>query len=290
MNTDAAHRSPAILALDSGIGGLTIVAEIRRILPGLAIHYLADSAGFPYGGMASERLVDRLVALVDEAIERLRPTAVVVACNTASTIALATLRQRFDLPFVGVVPPIKTAGQRSISRCIGLLATSATASGPYVDKLVADHAADCRVIRVACPGLAELAEAKARGAKVDRGALKRILAPLMGPDAARMDTVILGCTHYPILLDEMREVLPGPVHWLDSAPAVAARVKTVLGADGAALGMGPTGRATGEFWVTGPLAATDGLGPFLRLHGFDQVGAWRVGPATSRPAPVPSRP
>lgn len=265
--------TPTILALDSGIGGLTIVAGIRRILPGVAIQYLADSAGFPYGGMTTDQLVGRLTGLIGAAIETLRPDAVVIACNTATTMALDSLRRSFDLPFVGVVPPIKTAGELSRNRCIGLMATTGTATGPYVDRLIGEFAADCRVIRAACPGLAELAEDKARGRAIDEQALRRILTPLSTPEADAMDTVVLGCTHYPILLDDLRAVLPRPAYWLDSAEPVARRLKTVLrerGLDGTQPGNGKENIA----WFTGGLSGTADLLPFLRDHGFPRAEAW----------------
>jgi glutamate racemase len=216
------------LVIDSGVGGLSVARAIRAAMPDLAIVYIADNAWFPYGQRSEQALTARLIELVEHALEAYPCEAVVVACNTASTVVLDALRARFAQPIVGVVPPIKTAGEVSRSRVIGLLATEATVLRPYVKNLAAQFAADCELVSVGSPRLAEMAEEKVRGEGVDLDALREILQPFFGEGAPPVDTVVLGCTHYPLLLDELQAVSPPGVRWLDSSPAIARRLAQVL--------------------------------------------------------------
>jgi len=207
-----------LLVFDSGIGGLGVVAEIRRLQPEAGIIYLADNAGFPYGEQPDEALLLRIVALLGRAIEVHQPAAVVIACNTASTIALATLRETFPLPFIGCVPPIKPAAAASRTRHIGVLATAATIRRAYLQNLIDAHAADCTIHSLGTPSLAELAEQKFRGHAVDIAAA---IAPLFTqPGADQIDAIALGCTHYTFLLEDFR-ALHSQIAWFDPAPAVA---------------------------------------------------------------------
>lgn len=217
-----------VLVIDSGVGGLSVARAIRTALPELAMIYVADNAWFPYGRRAPGELSRRLVELVEECLEAYPCHAVVVACNTASTVVLEALRARFTLPIVGVVPPIKTAGEVSRSRVVGLLATEATVTRPYVQVLQEQFAADCDLIPLGLSRLAEMAEEKLRGKAVDREELRTLLAPFFGEGAPPIDTVVLGCTHYPLLLEELQAVSPPQVQWLDSSPAIARRLTQVL--------------------------------------------------------------
>lgn len=216
------------LVLDSGVGGLSVARAIRAALPELAIVYLADNAWFPYGKRSESALIERLVHLVDASLRAYACDVVVVACNTASTIVLDALRAHFALPIVGVVPPIKTAGEVSQTRVVGLLATEATVTRPYVGNLIAQFAQDCQIISIGSPRLAEIAEEKIRGEPVCLDELRGILEPFFGASAPAVDTVVLGCTHYPLLIDALRAVSPRRVRWLDSAPAVARHLAQVL--------------------------------------------------------------
>ena len=261
-----------VLLLDSGLGGLTVLAAVRERLPELAISYLADSGGFPYGAMTPERLSGRLLALLPPLAEAQRCAAVVLACNTASTIALAALREQLALPVVGVVPPIKPAAGQSKSRAIGLLATPATARGAYVDELIARFAADCTVVRVSASDLAAMAEAKCRGEPVDMTALRAILAPLFGPDAPPVDAVALGCTHYPLLLDELRAVAPPQVAWLEPGPAVARRLQEVLAALPADEGDSSAGDVA--LFTGAPPAAGGPVAAWLARCGLGHIEHW----------------
>ncbi len=215
-----------ILVFDSGIGGLGVVRQIRRDAPELPLIYLADNALYPYGEKSDEVLLGRVVKLVGEAINMLQPGAVVVACNTASTIALAALRQAYRVPFIGCVPPVKPAVAASQTRQIGLLATPATIRRPYLQDLLDKFADDCQVHSLGTPLLADMAEAKFRGEAVDLAALEAAVAPmfLAGPT---IDAVALGCTHYTFLLNELRVLYPS-IMWFDPASAVARQTQAVV--------------------------------------------------------------
>ncbi|MDE8348336.1 MAG: glutamate racemase [Acidocella sp.] len=215
-----------ILVFDSGIGGLGVVRQIRRHAAHLPLAYLADNGFYPYGEKSDEVLLARVVKLLGEAIKMFNPSAVVLACNTASTIALATLRQTHRVPFVGCVPPIKPAAAASQSRQLGLLATPATIRRPYLQDLLDKFADDCQVHSLGTPLLADMAEAKFRGEAVDLAALEAAVAPMFtaGPT---IDAVALGCTHYTFLLNELKVLYPG-VMWFDPAGPVARQTEAVV--------------------------------------------------------------
>jgi glutamate racemase len=213
-----------LLVFDSGIGGLGVVREIRRLQPEAGITYVADNAYFPYGEKPDDILVPHIIALLRHAIEILRPDALVIACNTASTIALATLRETFALPIIGCVPPIKPAAAASKTRHIGILATAATIRRSYLQSLIDAHAPDCTIHSLGTPNLAALAEAKFRGQTVD---IVPAIAPLFAqPGADKIDAIALGCTHYTFLLEEFLAHRPD-ITWLDPATPVARRTLAV---------------------------------------------------------------
>lgn len=225
---------PRILTFDSGIGGLGVVAQLRTLLPAMPVDYLADTAVFPYGEQPDAPLRERIVHLLGRAIARLRPSVVVIACNTASTLALDSLRAAYDVPFVGCVPPIKWAADQTRTGTIGLLATRATVRRPYLKDLRARFAPDCTLLAHGARGLADMAESTFRGVPPDRQQLAMELEGLFGqPHGADIDVVGIGCTHYTFLLDAMREIGPPGVTWLDPAPAVARQTaRIVAGSDG----------------------------------------------------------
>lgn len=281
-------RPTAVLVLDSGIGGMTVVRAIRRACPGTAVTYLADSAWFPYGRLSPQQLTARVGALVAEALAHWRLDAVVIACNTATTIALDALRPAVPVPMVGVVPPVKTAAAQSRSRTIALLATEGTIRTPYVDRLIASFAADCRVVRVGCRHLAALAEDKARGLPVDAARLRADLAPLLAPEAAAVDVAVLGCTHYPILRPELEAALPAGLSWLDPAEPVARRLAQVLAeapAPAAApVPPQPAPALPDVACFTGPVPAPE-LEDFAAAAGFTRLARWPFA-AAGLPRPV----
>ena len=221
--------TPRILLFDSGMGGLTVARSVRHELPFAHLVYSADNAAFPYGAWEEQALVQRILLVMGELIARVEPTIVVVACNTASTIALGALRERFKLPFVGTVPAIKPAAAQSKSHVIGVLATPGTVRREYTHALIHDFASHCQVLLHGAPKLAEIAESKLKGVAVNLEELRAEIAPVFkGDGVARTDVVVLGCTHYPLLADEMAKVEPWVVRYIDPAPAIARRVADVL--------------------------------------------------------------
>jgi glutamate racemase len=222
------HR-PTILIFDSGLGGLTVHAEIVKALPGARYVYIADDAAFPYGRLTPEICSARVVHVIGHMIARFSPDIAVIACNTASTVALPALRAAFAIPFVGTVPAVKPAAALSQSRMISILGTPGTVSREYTHDLIIEHAADCRVSLVGAPNLARLAEAHLRGEAVsDADVLAEIAPCFKEKDGTRTDAIALACTHYPLLLDVYRRVAPWEVTWVDPAPAIARRVVTLL--------------------------------------------------------------
>jgi glutamate racemase len=213
-----------ILFFDSGVGGLSVLAPTRGLLPDAPIVYAADSAGFPYGKRSEAELASRVPALLGRLVERFRPRLVVIACNTASTVALEHVRSALDVPVVGTVPAIKPAAEISKTRVIGVLGTEATVRQPYVDDLAARFAADCTVIRHGSPDLVAIAEAKLAGLAVDPAALAAAIRPMIDqPRGAAIDTVVLACTHFPWLADELAAAMPG-VTLVDGGPGIARRI------------------------------------------------------------------
>jgi glutamate racemase len=223
--------SPARIAImDSGLGGLTVLAEMQRALPGADLLYFADDAAFPYGALSDAQLIERVVRVVGAIIAQHTPDIIVLACNTASTLCLPLLRERFSTPFVGTVPAIKPAALQSRNGCISVLATPGTIARDYTSALIATHAAACHVTKVAAPHLAAYAEAELRGEPVDDATLSAALTPaFVGNGEQRTDTVVLACTHYPLLLPRLVTLAPWPVLWMDSAAAIARRAATLLG-------------------------------------------------------------
>lgn len=223
------QRRSRILVFDSGTGGLSVVHALREQLPDADIVYAADIAGFPYGKWAEVLLVRRILRVMRDVLELVRPDCVVIGCNTASTLALDVLREEFQVPFVGTVPAIKPAAAQTRTGVIGVLATPGTVRREYTKTLIHTYAFHCKVVLHGAPRLAEMAEMKLAGGDVDRADLLAEIAPVFRKKAGvRADVVVLGCTHYPLLLDEMKEVAPWPVTWIDPAPAIARRTVSIL--------------------------------------------------------------
>lgn len=224
---DGAGAAVTLLVFDSGIGGLGVVREIRRMQPEARIVYLADNGFYPYGQKPDNILIARIIEIIGRGIEQTRPDAVVIACNTASTVALGRLRETYPLPFIGCVPPIKPAAAASRTRHIGLLATEATIRRPYLAELKRAFAGDCVVHSHGTPVLADLAEQKFRGGEWPLETLAAAIAPLLAqPEAGRIDTIALGCTHYTFLLPELRQLHP-EIQWFDPAGPVARQTLAV---------------------------------------------------------------
>lgn len=223
-------RPPKILVFDSGLGGLTVLTEVARLRPDAALVFAADTAAFPYGALAPDILVVRVVAVIARLMARFEPDAVVIACNTASTLVLPSLRGRFpEVPFVGTVPAIKPAAELSRSRLVSVLATPATVARDYTHDLVRTYAAHCEVTLVGSHRLASLAEAFMRGEGIaDAEILEEIAPSFVAVGAGHTDCVVLACTHYPLLIAQLERLAPWPVSWIDPAPAIARQTDKVL--------------------------------------------------------------
>jgi glutamate racemase len=222
--------TPTILVFDSGLGGLTVHREVVAARPDARYIYVADDAFFPYGAHGEAALVERVVALMSMLIETHRPDLVVIACNTASTLVLPQLRARFTVPFVGTVPAIKPACATSISKRVSVLGTEATVSREYTRGLIRDFANGTEVTLVGSARLAGYAEAELNGTPANDDAIAAEIAPcFIDGDGRRTDTVVLACTHYPLLLDRFERLGRWPVSFLDPAPAIARRVVDLTG-------------------------------------------------------------
>jgi glutamate racemase len=262
-----------LLVFDSGVGGLSVARETRAALPGAEMIYVADDAGFPYGDWVDRELSDHVVALIGRLIGRFAPDATVIACNTASTLVLPPLRERFALPFVGTVPAIKPAAERTRSGLVSVLATFGTMQRDYTRELIQSFAQRCHVRLVGSANLAPLAEAHMRGEAIDDAAVFHEIEPaFVEGDGKRTDTIVLGCTHFPFLLGHLTRLAPWPVEWIDPAPAIARRVATVAGPGaGEGTGGGAAYLTSGKAWpeaLTGTLAAIG-----LRPMSLDAVAA-----------------
>ena len=226
-----AERAPRALVFDSGLGGLSVLAEIRKLRPDVEIVYVADDAAFPYGRLSDAALIARVGAVMARVVAEQTPDIVVIACSTASTLTLPHLRAAYPrLPFVGTVPAIKPAARESRSGLVSVLATRGTIARDYTHDLVRDYAADCEVTLVGSAELAPIAERAIRGEAVDDAEIVREIAPcFVEKDGRRTDCVVLACTHFPLLIDALDRLAPWPVAFVDPAPAIARRLDALLG-------------------------------------------------------------
>jgi glutamate racemase len=257
---------PTILVFDSGLGGLTVYREIVAARPDANYVYVADDAFFPYGGHGEQALIARVVPLIGALLGRHTPDLAVIACNTASTLVLPHLRERFATPFIGTVPAIKPACAGSVSKRVSVLGTEATVGREYTRKLIDEFSAGCAVKLVGSHRLAGLAEAALRGEPVEDEALAAEIAPCFVDDAARTDTIVLACTHYPLLQRELQRLAPWPVAWIDPAPAIARRVLTLAGSGG-------PGRGLRSILFTSERPPGEALADALKQYEFLDIGA-----------------
>jgi glutamate racemase len=253
---------PTILVFDSGLGGLTVFREVRAARADAHLVYLADDERFPYGEIPEAELVPRIVKVIGDAVAAYAPDLIVIACNTASTLALAALREKFSVPIVGTVPAIKPACATSKSRLVSVLGTRATVSREYTHALIREFAQGCGVNLVGSSRLAAMAEAELNGAPASDTDIKAEVAPcFVEQDGKRTDTIVLACTHYPLLIERLRKLAPWPVEWIDPAPAIARRVTELTGpAHGA--------NAAAEFHYTSGKSPSTALAGGLSALGF----------------------
>jgi glutamate racemase len=224
--------APTILVFDSGLGGLTVLREVIKARPDAHYIYVADDAFFPYGHHGEEQIIARVVPMIGELIATHSPDLIVIACNTISTLVMAHLREAYTVPFVGTVPAIKPACASSRTKRVSVLGTKGTVKREYTKALIRDFAQGCEVTLVGAAELASLAEAALNGVEInDREIFAEIAPCFVGggeSDPARTDTVVLACTHYPLLMDRLVRLAPWPVDWIDPAPAIARRVAGLL--------------------------------------------------------------
>lgn len=258
-----------ILLFDSGVGGLTVYDALRKVLPEAPVIYAADLSGLPYGTKTEAQIAARVAGLLGRMAERWQPRLACIACNTASTIALGMVRDVLEIPVVGTVPAIKPAAALTQTGTIGLVGTEATIRQAYVDDLEAQFARGKRLLRVAAPGLVQAAEAKLRGGAVDPALTADVhdrLIALAG--AERIDTLVLACTHFPLLADELAAAFGPEVRQVDGAAGIARRIAHLLEGQSFAA-PGPN-----RFVVTGPLTGADGLEKALAARDFGAAEAF----------------
>ncbi len=255
-----------ILLFDSGVGGLSVLAEVRKALPDAPIIYAADNAGLPYGTKTEAQVAARVAGLLGRMTERFRPRLVCIACNTASTIALGMVREVLEVPIVGTVPAIKPAAAMTKTGTIGLLGTEATIRQGYVDRLEGEFAGGKRLLRAAAPELVEAAEARLRGKPVSTDVLARgadRLRALPGGDA--IDTVVLACTHFPLLEAELAEAFGPDVAFVHGAPGIARRIAFLT------QGQSFVRAEPDSALFTGDDQDVAALGPALSDHGLTRI-------------------
>jgi len=252
-----------LLFFDTGMGGLSVLRESQKLQPNAPIVYAADYAGMPYGMKSEEELSARVPALLGRLVERYHPQLVTIACNTASTITLDFVRSALDVPVVGTVPAIKPASETTKSGVIGLLGTKATIRQPYVDRLAADFAPDKKMIRFAAPDLVYAAEAKLRGETPDPKVIKEAVEGLISQvDGEKIDVIILACTHFPLVEQELAAVLSQPVTFVHGGQGIARRIKYLTHPN---IGRGK--RQEGIFVTTGNVAE---IAPYRKI--LDEFG------------------
>ena len=257
---------PTVLVFDSGVGGLSVYDEIRHLLPDLHYIYVFDNAAFPYGEKSEAFIVERVVDIVTAVRARYPLALAVIACNSASTVSLPALREKFTFPVVGVVPAIKPAARLTANGIVGLLATRGTVKRPYTRELIERFAHECRIEMLGSGELVELAEAKLHGEPVSLDEMRRILRPwLRMPEPP--DTVVLGCTHFPLLQDALKAVLPEGTRLVDSGAAIARRTAWLLEHEA------PEAKSCDEniAFCLALTPATEQLLPVLRRYGFERL-------------------
>ncbi|VWX52031.1 glutamate racemase [Novosphingobium sp. 9U] len=257
-----------VLLFDSGVGGLTVLAELRRVLPQAPVVYVADTAGLPYGTKTEAQIAARVAGLLGRLTERLKPRLVCIACNTASTIALGMVREVLEVPIVGTVPAIKPAAALTHSGVIGLLGTQATIRQAYVDRLEHEFAAGKHLLRHGAPDLVDAAEAKLRGETPDAEAIASAVDALRSmPGGADIDTVVLACTHFPLLEDELAAAFGPGVGFVHGAEGIARQIARLLEGQEFV-------RKLADFALTTrPGASWDAYAQALAGYGLEGVGA-----------------
>lgn len=217
-------KQSAIGIFDSGVGGISVLREIRQLLPAENLIYYADSGHCPYGGKPREEIIARANFITDFMLAR-QVKMVVVACNTATIAAVESLRETYPIPFIGMEPAVKPAVAVTCSGVVGVLATGAALAGEKFHRLVAQHARSVRIITQPCPGLVDCVERGDLCGPDVRALVQKFTAPLLAQGA---DTLVLGCTHYPFLRPLITDIVGPAVTLLDTGAAVARQTRRVL--------------------------------------------------------------
>lgn len=255
-----------VLVFDSGMGGLTVAREIQALAPALAVDYAADSGFFPYGDKSDDALRERLPYIAKRLADAARPDVFVIACNTASTLALEEVRAVLDIPVVGTVPAIKPAAALTRTGTVGLLATPGTVRRAYTAKLIEDFASEVRVILHGSVELVRMAEEIASGEAVAMEAFRAAQAPLFQADGGEeIDTIVLACTHFPLIRGELAATVPHAVTFVDSGEAIARQTLRVLPEHSENTDHG------GQVWLSSAPTAQTRLVEVCRRFGFTQV-------------------
>lgn len=256
-----------ILLFDSGVGGLTVLRELRELLPQAPVIYAADTAGLPYGAKTEAQVAARVSGLLGRLTERFRPRLVCIACNTASTIALGMVREVLEVPIVGTVPAIKPAAAMTRTGVIGLLGTEATIRQAYVDRLEDEFARDKRLLRLAAPALVDAAECELRADPFDAAAIADAAAALRAmPGGELIDTVVLACTHFPLLEHRLREAFGQDVRFVHGAQGIARRIAALTHDQ-------PFHRTEADRALfTGQPEDVSRYAPGMQRYGLDRVG------------------
>ena len=214
--------------MDSGVGGLSVLREMLRRLPGEDYIYYADNAWCPYGDKSPEFIIERCRSITELMLSR-GADAMVLACNTATAAAIASLRAEYDIPFVGMEPAIKPAVQSTRSGVVGVLATAGTLKGSKYLGTRDRYSGNVKVVEHVGRGFVELVESGTLSGERAEEVVRASLQPLLDQGA---DTIVLGCTHYPFLLDTLRSIAGPGVEFIDPAPAVARHLEEVLDKNG----------------------------------------------------------
>lgn len=258
-----------ILFFDSGIGGLSVLKAAQTALPQAPIIYAADFAGLPYGNKTEIQITARVAGLLGRLVERYQPRLVTIACNTACTIALNEVRAALDIPIVGTVPAIKPASEQTKTGVIGLLGTAATIRQPYVDLLQREFASNMTLLRYAAPELVHAAEAKLRGEDVAASVYEGAIAALRNqPGGENLDVIVLGCTHFPLVEQELTQAAGGDMAFVDGAAGIARRIGVVTERQA-----WPAKRPPGIFVTTSDAASAEPYRALLRDYDLTELTA-----------------
>ncbi len=269
MSSNEQFEVKPLLFFDTGMGGLSVLEESQKLIPAGPIVYAADYAGMPYGMKTETELAARIPAILGRLVERYHPELVVIACNTASTIALEHVRSALDLPVVGTVPAIKPASQITKTGTIGLLGTKATIRQPYVDRLADEFAAFKKLIRFGAPDLVYAAEAKLKNEQPDMDVIRAAADGLISQDDGdQIDTIILACTHFPLVKDELQSVINQPIQFIDGAQGIARRIAHLTEHV-----TWPDKKSSSVFVTTGDLKMTEPFKPSLQKYGINRFEA-----------------